>query len=249
MKIDLVESGAAAIERASEKHYDIIFMDYMMPEMDGIQTLEKLRSMDTPNNKTPVIVLTADALVGVREKYIRAGFKDYISKPIDGANLEKMLVRYLPQQKVFLKTGKEDIPCGEKISRLKNMLPEFDYETALSYCDESEDFCIEIISEYSTNNHKEDLKNYFDECEWENYRQRLHSLKSTSRTVGLQSLAEEFKIQEAAVKKCELDFARKNHKHLMDHYSHCIMKMQEAGFILEDDDEEIEDIVDSELVI
>ena len=249
MKIDLVESGAAAIERASEKHYDIIFMDYMMPEMDGIQTLEKLRSMDTPNNKTPVIVLTADALVGVREKYIRAGFKDYISKPIDGANLEKMLVRYLPQQKVFLKTGKEDIPCGEKISRLKTMLPEFDYETALSYCDESEDFCIEIISEYSTNNHKEDLKNYFDECEWENYRQRLHSLKSTSRTVGLQSLAEEFKIQEAAVKKCELDFARKNHKHLMDHYSHCIMKMQEAGFILEDDDEEIEDIVDSELVI
>ena len=74
-------------------------------------------------------------------------------------------------------------------------------------------------------------------------------MKSTSRTVGLQSLAEEFKIQEAAVKKCELDFARKNHKHLMDHYSHCIMKMQEAGFILEDDDEEIEDIVDSELVI
>ncbi len=249
MKIDLVESGAAAIERASEKHYDIIFMDYMMPEMDGIQTLEKLRSMDTPNNKTPVIVLTADALAGVREKYIRAGFKDYISKPIDGSNLEKMLIRYLPQQKVFLKTGKEDIPCGEKISRLKNMLPEFDYETALSYCDESENFCIEIISEYSTNNHKEDLKKYYDECEWENYRQRLHSLKSTSRTVGLQSLAEEFKIQEAAVRKCELDFARKNHKHLMDHYSHCIVKMQEAGFIMEDDDEEIEDIVDSELVI
>ena len=185
MKIDLVESGAAAIERASEKHYDIIFMDYMMPEMDGIQTLEKLRSLDTPNNKTPVIVLTADALAGVREKYIRAGFKDYISKPVDGNQLEKMLIRYLPQQKVFLKTGKEDIPCGEKISRFKNMLPEFDYETALSYCDESEEFCIEIISEYCTNNHIDDLKNYFEECEWENYRQRLHSLKSTTRTVGL----------------------------------------------------------------
>lgn len=245
MKIDLVESGAAAIERASEKHYDIIFMDYMMPEMDGIQTLEKLRSMDTPNNKTPIIVLTADALAGVREKYIRAGFKDYISKPIDGNNLEKMLIRYLPQQKVFLKTGKEDIPCGEKISRLKNMLPEFDYETALSYCDESEDFCIEIISEYCTNNHAEEIKMFFDECEWENYRQRLHSLKSTSRTVGLSGLAEEFKIQEAAVKKCELDFARKNHKHLMDHYVFCTSKMLEAGFVLEADDEVIEDI-DSE---
>lgn len=248
MKIDLVESGAAAIERASEKHYDIIFMDYMMPEMDGIQTLEKLRSMDTPNNKTPVIVLTADALAGVREKYIKAGFKDYISKPVDGIQLEKMLVRYLPQQKVFIKTGKEDIPCGEKISRLKNMLPEFDFETALSYCDESEDFCIEIISEYSTNNHSEELKNFFDECEWENYRQRLHSLKSTSRTVGLQGLAEEFKIQEAAVKKCELDYARKNHKHLMDHYSFCVSKMLEAGFVLESDDEVIED-VDSDIIL
>ncbi|MDY4132361.1 ATP-binding protein, partial [Treponema sp.] len=242
MKIDLVESGAAAIERASEKHYDIIFMDYMMPEMDGIQTLEKLRSMDTPNKNTPVIVLTADALAGVREKYIKAGFKDYISKPIDGNNLEKMLIRYLPQQKVFIKTGKEDISCGEKISRLKNMLPEFDYETALSYCDESEEFCIEIISEYCTNNHGEELKNFYEECEWENYRQRLHSLKSTSRTVGLSGLAEEFRIQEAAVKKCELDFARKNHKHLMDHYSFCTSRMLEAGFLLETDNDSIEDI-------
>ena len=249
MKIDLVESGAAAIERASEKHYDIIFMDYMMPEMDGIQTLEKLRSLDTPNNKTPVIVLTADALAGVREKYIRAGFKDYISKPVDGNQLEKMLIRYLPQQKVFLKTGKEDIPCGEKISRFKNMLPEFDYETALSYCDESEEFCIEIISEYCTNNHIDDLKNYFEECEWENYRQRLHSLKSTTRTVGLAALSEEFRMQEAAVKKCELDYARKNHKHLMDHYSMCITKMKEAGFILETDNETEEDLTGSEIIL
>lgn len=249
MKIDLVESGAAAIERASEKHYDIIFMDYMMPEMDGIQTLEKLRSLDTPNNKTPVIVLTADALAGVREKYIRAGFKDYISKPVDGNQLEKMLIRYLPQQKVFLKTGKEDIPCGEKISRFKNMLPEFDYETALSYCDESEEFCIEIISEYCTNNHIDDLKNYFEECEWENYRQRLHSLKSTTRTVGLAALSEEFRMQEAAVKKCELDYARKNHKHLMDHYSMCITKMKEAGFILEPDNETEEDLTGSEIIL
>lgn len=249
MKIDLVESGAAAIERASEKHYDIIFMDYMMPEMDGIQTLEKLRSLDTPNNKTPVIVLTADALAGVREKYIRAGFKDYISKPVDGNQLEKMLIRYLPQQKVFLKTGKEDIPCGEKISRFKNMLPEFDYETALSYCDESEEFCIEIISEYCTNNHIDDLKNYFEECEWENYRQRLHFLKSTTRTVGLAALSEEFRMQEAAVKKCELDYARKNHKHLMDHYSMCITKMKEAGFILEPDNETEEDLTGSEIIL
>lgn len=249
MKIDLVESGAAAIERASEKHYDIIFMDYMMPEMDGIQTLEKLRSLDTPNNKTPVIVLTADALAGVREKYIRAGFKDYISKPVDGNQLEKMLIRYLPQQKVFLKTGKEDIPCGEKISRFKNMLPEFDYETALSYCDESEEFCIEIISEYCTNNHIDDLKNYFEECEWENYRQRLHSLKSTTRTVGLAALSEEFRMQEAAVKKCELDYARKNHKHLMDHYSMCITKMKEAGFILETENETEEDLTGSEIIL
>lgn len=249
MKIDLVESGAAAIERASEKHYDIIFMDYMMPEMDGIQTLEKLRSLDTPNNKTPVIVLTADALAGVREKYIRAGFKDYISKPVDGNQLEKMLIRYLPQQKVFLKTGKEDIPCGEKISRFKNMLPEFDYETALSYCDESEEFCIEIISEYCTNNHIDDLKNYFEECEWENYRQRLHSLKSTTHTVGLAALSEEFRMQEAAVKKCELDYARKNHKHLMDHYSMCITKMKEAGFILEPDNETEEDLTGSEIIL
>ena len=129
------------------------------------------------------------------------------------------------------------------------MLPEFDYETALSYCDESEEFCIEIISEYCTNNHIDDLKNYFEECEWENYRQRLHSLKSTTRTVGLAALSEEFRMQEAAVKKCELDYARKNHKHLMDHYSMCITKMKEAGFILEPDNETEEDLTGSEIIL
>ncbi|MCQ2248568.1 MAG: ATP-binding protein [Treponema sp.] len=246
MKIDLAESGAKALEKAAEKHYDIIFMDYMMPEMDGIQTLENLRKMESLNSNTPVIVLTADALAGVREKYIKAGFIDYISKPIDGAALEKMLVRYLPKEKVFLKNGKQDTPCGEKISRLKNTLSEFDYEAALSYCDESEDFCIEIISEYCTNNHIADIKHYFEECEWENYRQRLHSLKSTTRTVGLQGLAEDFRIQESAVKKCELDFARKNHKHLMNHYELCISRMQAAGFILEE--EEIDDFDDSSMI-
>jgi signal transduction histidine kinase/CheY-like chemotaxis protein len=234
MKIDLVGSGEECLAKVKKKHYDLIFMDYMMPEMDGIQTLEKLRSEENLNKDTSVIVLTADALAGVREKYLAAGFKDYISKPIDGQNIEKILVNYLPKEKVFFKVGNQDLPCGEKISKLKNILVEFDFETALSCCDDSEQFCIEIISEYCTNNHIDELKKFFDECEWENYRLRLHALKSTSRTVGVVALAEEFKIQEAAVKKCELDFARKNHQPLMEHYEKVILKMKEAGFFQEE---------------
>ncbi len=233
MKIDLVDSGEKCIEKAKAKHYDMIFMDHMMPVMNGIETLLKMKSMETLNTQTPVVMLTANALAGVREEYIKAGFVDYIPKPLDGEVLEKTLVKYLPKEKVFLKTGKDDIPCGEKISRLKNILADFDYEAALGYCDDSETFCIEIISEYATNNHITELVTCFEECEWEKYKQYVHSLKSTSRTIGFLQLAEEFRIQEEAVKKCELDFARKNHKKLLEHYVRCVNVMKDCGFVSE----------------
>ena len=232
IKMDFADNGYACLEKAKSRHYDMIFMDYMMPDMDGIETLKKVREEAILNFDTPVVVLTADALAGVREKYMAAGFADYVSKPIDGKNLEKVLVKHLPKEKIYYTTefGKKNINCGERISKLINSLSEFDFEAALSYCDDSEKFCVEIISDYCTNNHLKELEHFFEECEWENYKRILFTLKGTTKTIGLQTLSDEFKLQESAVEKCELDFARKNHKKLMDHYENCIAKMTDAGF-------------------
>lgn len=102
VQIDTALSGNEAIEKCINTKYDIIFMDHMMPQMDGIETFEKIRSGGGINSETPVIALTANAIEGVREEYKKKGFASYLSKPINGAELENMVREYLPAQKVTI---------------------------------------------------------------------------------------------------------------------------------------------------
>ena len=97
--IDTAASGMSALALAKDKHFDIIFIDHMMPEMDGIETLKRLQK-ETDCSGTVCIALTANAVSGAREKYLQAGFTDYISKPVDGRRLEEMIRKYLPEEKV-----------------------------------------------------------------------------------------------------------------------------------------------------
>lgn len=106
-QIDTAESGAKALELLEENAYDLIFLDHMMPQMDGIETFHqfKLRNAEEKGNRhninTPVIMLTANAIAGVREEYMKEGFTDYMSKPILPEMLEEMLCKYLPKDKIL----------------------------------------------------------------------------------------------------------------------------------------------------
>jgi signal transduction histidine kinase/ActR/RegA family two-component response regulator len=101
IQCDSALSGAECIEMASKKDYDIILLDHMMPEMDGIETLQKLQQTEHWKKHQPaVIALTANAVVGAKEEYLRAGFTDYLSKPIDSSQLDELLARYLPAEKM-----------------------------------------------------------------------------------------------------------------------------------------------------
>ena len=91
--IDTAASGKEALEKVKNTHYDLIFMDIMMPEMNGVETLYKLR--ENEDFTTPVIALTADALEGTDEKYLNVGFNSYLSKPIDRKLLNKVINKYL----------------------------------------------------------------------------------------------------------------------------------------------------------
>ncbi len=91
--IDYVCSGAESLDKVKEKHYDIIFMDYMMPNMDGIETFKNLSKIEGFNS--PVVALTADAVVGAKDKFIEAGFTDYVPKPIDKHLLNDVINKIL----------------------------------------------------------------------------------------------------------------------------------------------------------
>lgn len=101
LQIDAVTSGYTALERTAGNKYDIIFMDHMMPDMDGVETFHKIRSQENGCNRdTPVIVLTANAVKGAKEEYSRLGFDDFLTKPIQPDILERKILSYLDSSKV-----------------------------------------------------------------------------------------------------------------------------------------------------
>ena len=92
-EMDTAISGYEAIEKVNNKHFDLIFMDIMMPKLNGVETLDKLREKE--DFTTPVVALTADAIEGTDEKYLSVGFNSYLSKPIDRKLLNKVINKYL----------------------------------------------------------------------------------------------------------------------------------------------------------
>lgn len=101
VQFDSALSGQECLNKVKEKQYDIILLDHMMPEMDGIETLHKMQEMEEyQQNKPVVIALTANAIVGAKEEYLSEGFEDYLSKPIDPIKLEEMIHNYLPDEMI-----------------------------------------------------------------------------------------------------------------------------------------------------
>lgn len=99
IQFDSALSGQECLNKVRDKHYDIILLDHMMPEMDGIETLHNMQQMEEYNQYKPVVIaLTANAIVGAKEEYLKEGFVDYLSKPIDSVQLEDMICKYLPDE-------------------------------------------------------------------------------------------------------------------------------------------------------
>lgn len=111
--IDEAAGGMECLKLAREKQYDVIFLDHMMPDLNGIETLHRLREIENcPCHSTPVIALTANAVSGAREMYLKEGFDSFLSKPIIPDKLEKMLMQFLPEDKITYEKIKNDFPEG-----------------------------------------------------------------------------------------------------------------------------------------
>lgn len=120
MEIHEAAGGFACLDMITKQPYDIIFLDHMMPDLDGVETIKKMHALD--NNlckETPVIALTANALSGAKEMYLDIGFSDYLSKPFQPEKLEEMLLQYLPKEKVIA-VDTSDLPKKKKRDKISN---------------------------------------------------------------------------------------------------------------------------------
>ncbi|MBE5962020.1 MAG: response regulator [Lachnospiraceae bacterium] len=237
MKITLAESGKECLDLLKKQHFDLIFLDYMMPEMDGTQTLMKIRDMEGEYyQNVPIIVLTANAISGARERFLRDGFHDYISKPISLSLLSELLYRWLPKDKIHRKDSNKKTVSQAAISQQWQeetvLSPNYhindavmiDYETGIKNCagllscylEAIELFCQESTQKIVKLTSLLENKNYAD------YQIEVHGLKSSARTLGIPALADKAYELELACQSNYYDYLHKEMSALITLYEHSV---------------------------
>jgi len=240
IQIEICLSGEDALKMVKEQKFDIILLDHMMPGMDGVETFKELRRMDGSLCKdVPVIVLTANALSGSREEYLKLGFSDYLSKPIDGKELEKMLQKYLEEQGVEIQYPvEEDIDETFHLENDANNIKEsnaeivleesyLELEKGMKYCGGMEEMYVEMLQMFCDLSEEKmtKLQNAFDTQNWNDYVVYVHALKSTSLSIGGSIVSELARELEMAGKAHEINVILKKHENVMELYR----KTVEAG--------------------
>ncbi len=185
VQIDTAESGDECLALFKQKNYDVIFLDHMMPGKDGIETLQEMKqTADSPNVNTPIVCLTANAVSGMREMYTKAGFDDYLTKPVDPDRLESLLLTYLPQGKIA--------PPDEEEEEDSSVIPDFifrieelDVNSGLSHCGSRESFMLTVRMYLDTAlANADEIERYWKAGDLKNTTTKVHALKSTSRVIG-----------------------------------------------------------------
>ena len=209
-------SGQESLTKAREEKYDLIFMDNMMPDMDGIETMQRLRAdVWGKNTKTPIIMLTANAIAGAKEEYERAGFDGYLSKPIDPKKLEAIICQFLSEDRI-LRFGGDEVLKSEPTGRPLPELNGIRWEYARLYISDDEmlwellkgfrQTLVERIQEWNRNIQKG--TNVIDDAGTEMdlaaIRIEAHSLKSLAASVGAMTIFGLARVTELAARACDI---------------------------------------------
>lgn len=234
VQITSCKSGQECLVNMEKEKYDIVLLDHMMPQMNGIETIKRMKEDDLKQDAI-VIALTANAIAGAKEMYLAEGFDDYLSKPIEIKELEKMLVKYIPNRKIMLpESVNEDVFMKETITSADEPLQEeekeyqyIDVNVGLKYCVYNKEMYREFLKiYYDEREHKiSQLTESFSQENWNDYVTYVHSVKSTSLNIGAVSLSELAAQMEKAGKEYlassqeeSLSFVREHQEELMNLY-------------------------------
>lgn len=193
MQIYEAASGRECLQLLREYSFDLIFLDHMMPEMDGIETFHKMQE-EGLGEGIPIIMLTANAIVGSKERYLKEGFHDFLSKPIIPEKLDKIIMQFLPEELLQINgamEGEEEAQKEEsEMDVLRNKFPEIDFEKGLENCGGEEEFYLEIFNDYIHLPIKAELEEFMAKKDYKNYCVAIHGFKSNSYAVGAKELGD-----------------------------------------------------------
>ena len=234
IQITTCMSGAECLELTREEYFDVILLDHMMPEMDGVETLSRLKQSENPCKNVPAIALTANAIVGAREEYLKAGFADYLSKPIEGSQLEIMLLKYIPQDKIHYEHPENESNRKQPTANEPTAQSYINKALGLQYCSGSKEFYAEVLALYCSSCEDEiaKMQNALKAEDWKKYTVYVHGLKSTSMNIGAEQLstaAKELEFAGKSITESDNDregktYIREHHEAVMELYSATVME-------------------------
>lgn len=225
MQIDTASSGQDAIEKISAKQYDLILMDHMMPEIDGIETTHIIRRFHKEYEEIPIISLTANAVSGIKEMFIKEGLNDFIAKPIEVRILVSKLKHWLPKAKVKNINMKNTQAGKDNRTQQQEVLPpaikDLDTAAALKLLGSAKLFWNVLKDYYHAIPKKHALiKQYAEKKDWHNYTIEVHALKSASKQIGANKLSEDAAELEAAGNALNEQLILKKTPDLLELYAH-----------------------------
>lgn len=214
----MVSSGIGCLEQLKKQDYDLVLLDYMMPEMDGVKTLQCIRKeLNKSAFKLPVVALTANAVSGAREMFLEKGFQDYISKPIDIGKLEKILLTYL---KVSWNQSAEEPELEDVLEEEPIRIKGIQYDLAMrqfNYNQKKYKSVLYLVIKEG-NERKKKLYQWIEEKNYKQYTIETHGLKSAMAFIGAMEMSEMARQHEMAGREENQAFLTEHFEELIDKY-------------------------------
>lgn len=252
MQIDTASGGKECIYMCRNKRYDIILMDHRMPDPDGVETMHLLKEdFEGLNNTTKIIVLTANALAGMREEYIAEGFTDYIAKPIEPKVMEATILKYLPARLIArnnqhnsdmannngLNTNVADERKGEGMEYSRMTLKErlgliagLDVEKFYEQYGDTDDFIPELLDTIISDGREKItmMYKYLEDANYKDFGIEAHAVKSVMATVFASELSAHAKEHEFAAKEGRISYCREDGPAFLKEYSAMLNELEKA---------------------
>ena len=249
IKVSTAVNGPDALEKIQSKEFDFVFMDHMMPDMDGVETFHRIRNkVGSYYKKVPIISVTANAIAGSREMFLQEGFNDFLEKPVELSVLDRLLRRHIPKEKIIyieieeqeisniplqsIETNLEKEDAVKKTTffeEQKIQIGDLDIEKGLLYCGGQSTY-LEILKRYcrTGQEHINKIEHLFEEKDWKNYTIEVHALKSMMMSIGAIPLSEQAKKMELAGKRGDIAWITVSHTAMLIEYHRVLNEIREA---------------------
>jgi CheY-like chemotaxis protein/nitrogen-specific signal transduction histidine kinase/HPt (histidine-containing phosphotransfer) domain-containing protein len=219
MRVDLCLNGFRAIQMVKKDNYDLIFMDHMMPEMDGIETVARIRAMGDKNlyfKNMPIVALTANAVFGTKEMFLANGFDDFLSKPIDTVKLNSILAKWLPKEKQ--EKPEEEINAVNEYGQMHAIkINGVNIRKGLENTGGTLKYYMQTLDAFRNDGLEkiEEIKKCLKNGNYSLYTIYVHALKSASANIGASDLSEAARALEMAGKKKDLPFVKSHNEQFL----------------------------------